>query len=237
MTYLTYFAGEEVNWVQCDHCEEWYHLLCVGLGTDEVKEDEDYKCFKCSDNNSTTIIPSMSDIIIKQESQNDLICHESMPEEISSSVFTQNLNPHKSEVEDNIVEDSEEIVQESEMSCDLNSVAATEGSVPNVLEEFVPQAGDNAITGEEITSVVEENNSVNLDTQDNLMQDESSMDSQDDSQNLETSEDIVEESQTVVEAVNTPMVVSHVMPDIEESSCSQDAPSISSVENNTDETS
>ena len=25
-----YLIGE-VNWVQCDRCEEWFHLLCVGL--------------------------------------------------------------------------------------------------------------------------------------------------------------------------------------------------------------
>lgn len=45
-------SGEEVNWVQCDRCEEWYHLLCVGLGTDEVTEDEEYECFKCKNSDS-----------------------------------------------------------------------------------------------------------------------------------------------------------------------------------------
>lgn len=46
-------VGEEVNWVQCDRCEEWYHLLCVGLGTDEVTEDEEYECFKCKNSDGT----------------------------------------------------------------------------------------------------------------------------------------------------------------------------------------
>lgn len=45
-------TGEEVNWVQCDRCEEWYHLLCVGLGADEVTEDEEYECFKCKNRDS-----------------------------------------------------------------------------------------------------------------------------------------------------------------------------------------
>lgn len=40
------FSGE-VNWVQCDRCEEWFHLLCVGLAEDEVSEEEEYECFKC----------------------------------------------------------------------------------------------------------------------------------------------------------------------------------------------
>lgn len=36
-----------MNWVQCDRCEEWFHLLCVGLGDDEITEDEEYECFRC----------------------------------------------------------------------------------------------------------------------------------------------------------------------------------------------
>ena len=40
------FIGE-VNWVQCDRCEEWFHLLCVGLAEDEVSEEEEYECFSC----------------------------------------------------------------------------------------------------------------------------------------------------------------------------------------------
>lgn len=33
--------------MQCDRCEEWFHLLCVGLAEDEVSEEEDYECFLC----------------------------------------------------------------------------------------------------------------------------------------------------------------------------------------------
>lgn len=39
--------------MQCDRCEEWYHLLCVGLGADEVTEDEEYECFKCKNQDSS----------------------------------------------------------------------------------------------------------------------------------------------------------------------------------------
>ena len=68
-------AGEAVNWVQCDSCELWFHLLCVGLGKEEIKEDEDYVCFNCTNH---TTAPSVTDataasngIEIKQEPQDD----------------------------------------------------------------------------------------------------------------------------------------------------------------------
>ena len=37
----------DINWVQCDRCEKWFHLLCIGLGEDEVSENEDYVCYTC----------------------------------------------------------------------------------------------------------------------------------------------------------------------------------------------
>lgn len=41
--------GEAVNWVQCDGgCEQWFHLLCVGLSMNEVKDSEDYYCPQCN---------------------------------------------------------------------------------------------------------------------------------------------------------------------------------------------
>jgi hypothetical protein len=40
--------GVAVNWVQCDGgCEQWFHLLCVGLDVTEVSETEDYICPNC----------------------------------------------------------------------------------------------------------------------------------------------------------------------------------------------
>jgi len=41
-------SGSEVDWVQCDSCELWFHMDCVGLGKDDVNEEEDYNCTKCS---------------------------------------------------------------------------------------------------------------------------------------------------------------------------------------------
>ncbi|XP_064473046.1 lysine-specific demethylase 5A-like isoform X2 [Ornithodoros turicata] len=40
--------GEAVNWVQCDGgCEQWFHLLCVGLSMNDVKDSDDYYCPQC----------------------------------------------------------------------------------------------------------------------------------------------------------------------------------------------
>ena len=38
--------------MQCDSCELWFHLLCIGLGEDEVSENEDYMCFTCKQKNT-----------------------------------------------------------------------------------------------------------------------------------------------------------------------------------------
>merc|ERR1712223_2249035 len=39
--------GKQVQWVQCDGCELWFHLYCLGLRPDQVKEDEDFYCKDC----------------------------------------------------------------------------------------------------------------------------------------------------------------------------------------------
>ena len=42
--------------MQCDRCEEWFHLLCVGLAEDEVSEEEDYECFLCKQRKQPVMI-------------------------------------------------------------------------------------------------------------------------------------------------------------------------------------
>lgn len=41
-------AGDEVDWVQCDKCEEWFHLNCLGLNKKDLREDEDFVCSPCN---------------------------------------------------------------------------------------------------------------------------------------------------------------------------------------------
>lgn len=39
--------SSELSWVQCDQCQLWYHLLCVGLTIESVEEIDVYHCFSC----------------------------------------------------------------------------------------------------------------------------------------------------------------------------------------------
>ena len=41
------FADKKVDWVQCDKCELWYHLVCIGLTMERVSDDREFICGKC----------------------------------------------------------------------------------------------------------------------------------------------------------------------------------------------
>lgn len=40
----------QVHWVQCDGCELWFHLYCIGLKPEQVSEDQDFICKTCKPN-------------------------------------------------------------------------------------------------------------------------------------------------------------------------------------------
>ncbi|KAI4881507.1 hypothetical protein NFI96_012323 [Prochilodus magdalenae] len=40
-------AGDEVYWVQCDSCNQWFHMVCVGVSA-KMAAEEDYMCVACS---------------------------------------------------------------------------------------------------------------------------------------------------------------------------------------------
>lgn len=44
---INIFLGEEVEWVQCDTCENWYHFACVGISAQEASNIEEYLCPYC----------------------------------------------------------------------------------------------------------------------------------------------------------------------------------------------
>ena len=40
-------TGDEVGWVQCDQCELWFHLACVGLSSEKAESMDSYHCRLC----------------------------------------------------------------------------------------------------------------------------------------------------------------------------------------------
>uniref|UniRef100_A0A8C1W774 [histone H3]-trimethyl-L-lysine(4) demethylase n=1 Tax=Cyprinus carpio TaxID=7962 RepID=A0A8C1W774_CYPCA len=48
---LTGFSLLQVYWVQCDCCNRWFHMICVGVSA-ELAAEEDYMCVTCSTTNT-----------------------------------------------------------------------------------------------------------------------------------------------------------------------------------------
>ena len=40
-------VADQIIWVQCDHCQEWFHCVCVGLTKEYAEQIDTYKCASC----------------------------------------------------------------------------------------------------------------------------------------------------------------------------------------------
>ena len=40
-------SSDEILWVECSRCEQWYHQLCVDWESEELGEEIDWVCGKC----------------------------------------------------------------------------------------------------------------------------------------------------------------------------------------------
>ena len=85
--------------MQCDRCEEWFHLLCVGLAEEEVSEEEEYECYNCKHGRPPQAVGavaspakrtnmysiSYSGGIVKTDTDLDsvLMCHDESVREVS----------------------------------------------------------------------------------------------------------------------------------------------------------
>ena len=45
-------SGDQISWVQCDRCQEWFHLMCVGLTKEYAEQIDTYICGSCKQPNS-----------------------------------------------------------------------------------------------------------------------------------------------------------------------------------------
>lgn len=52
--------AKKVNWVQCDRCLLWYHLLCIGQKMNQIAREKDYLCTMCTAKSSTASDLSIS---------------------------------------------------------------------------------------------------------------------------------------------------------------------------------
>lgn len=64
--------GDEVGWVQCDVCEKWYHLACVGLSPEKAEAMDSYNCQQCltGASSSTNVAAGGTPTAASPESEN-----------------------------------------------------------------------------------------------------------------------------------------------------------------------
>ena len=50
----------QVNWIQCDACNRWFHFCCAGLKTNNVSPKTSFICSFCQEKKVSTCLFLMS---------------------------------------------------------------------------------------------------------------------------------------------------------------------------------
>ncbi|KAJ8024626.1 hypothetical protein HOLleu_34579 [Holothuria leucospilota] len=67
--------SKTVNWIQCDGCDKWFHLICLGFSLKEANYLDEYFCMNCSPSMTSSkqtvhkvesILPDMNRFISEQ---------------------------------------------------------------------------------------------------------------------------------------------------------------------------
>ncbi len=52
-------VAEQISWVQCDHCQEWFHIMCVGLTEEYAMQIDTYICVSCKESGSSATVKTV----------------------------------------------------------------------------------------------------------------------------------------------------------------------------------
>lgn len=71
MNLIHCILGQEVDWIQCDSCNKWFHMLCVGVDKTKFADEEDYACRLCEDKRVVKIPTTKSSVNNEVATSND----------------------------------------------------------------------------------------------------------------------------------------------------------------------
>ena len=57
-------VADQIIWVQCDHCHEWFHCVCVGLTKEYAEQIDTYKCAACKQGPTAIPVTSAVDMAL-----------------------------------------------------------------------------------------------------------------------------------------------------------------------------
>jgi hypothetical protein len=66
-------TGEHVDWVQCDYCKNWLHMICIGVTKGEVDDQIEFMCSLCKNEES----PKSKNANENEEDDDDILFMES----------------------------------------------------------------------------------------------------------------------------------------------------------------
>ncbi|XP_077979102.1 lysine-specific demethylase 5A-like [Glandiceps talaboti] len=121
-------TGDDINWVQCDDCEQWFHLLCIGLST-ELAENEEFICSTCTRRKSRQVAREKARAMIAEKNGKEMEEHmEHREEEKENQKKAENI-PQKVDVEEIISVTSTPVENNSPEPMNIDDIASTVNTV------------------------------------------------------------------------------------------------------------
>ena len=101
---------DEIHWIQCDNCEKWFHMDCIGMKPGQIPDEQVWKCKRCR-----KIITNPIDLMKKSPKSpvksSEILARPSKPKlESSSKVKSREIETPKIPPETKSPENSREII-------------------------------------------------------------------------------------------------------------------------------